>query len=347
MHRLRMTSPQTIRQLAGTVLAVPALLLACLAHAQESAPDDDSAARPSAHAPEVRIARLVPGGAINQRYPNALPSLLQQVNEVTTMNAAQQPAIIESFEDPRLFSFPFVYANFADRESWQFTQTEQEQLREYLKRGGFLYIDAGITAEFLRQNPAFGQHHSFGEWQAHPDLQEAFADILPGGEFKPLGRSHDLFRVFYEGLPDPSELPDTVRDFVIDEKWPDGTYSAVGLHVDDRLAVLATPIISMGWGRHPWGEWITTIGFRIREGAEGLSERLATAAYAGERFEVRRLDGRKDIIYCQEPAKPAWVQEPDGAWRVFRYYHSTEISDYAHVFYTRLGVNILVYALTH
>lgn len=346
--RRRRLSALPIRRLAYTALVLPILLFAYLAHAQ-APPQSRStpAAETAASATEIRIARLVPGGAITQRYPNALPSLLQQINDVTTANVAPQPVIIKSFEDPRLFSFPFVYANFADRESWQFTKTEQERLREYLQRGGFLYIDAGITAEFLRQNPAFGQHHSFGEWQAHPDLQNAFADVLPGREFKPLGRSHDLFRVFYQGLPDPSDLPDTVRDFVIDEKWPDGTYSAVGLHVDDRLAVLATPIISMGWGRHPWGEWITTIGFRIREGAEGLSERLATAAYAGERFEVRRLDGQKDIIYCQQPTKPAWVQEPDGAWRVFRYYHSTEISDYAHVFYTRLGVNILVHALTH
>jgi len=31
---------------------------------------------------------------------------------------------------------------------------------------------------------------------------------------------------------------------------------------------------------------------------------------------------------------------------VFRYYASREISDFAHVFYTRLGTNILLYALT-
>lgn len=330
------------------MIAATLFFTAGSAAAQAGATDGETAApHPAAPAPEIRVARLVPGSAMHQRYPNALPSLLQEMNAVTTTNAASQPAILESFEDPRLFSFPFVYANFADRESWEFTETEQARLREYLTRGGFLFIDAGITAEFLRDNPLFGQHHSFGEWQAHPALQDAFAEVLPGREFKPLGRSHDLYRVFYQGLPDPSNLPDTVRDFVVEEKWPDGTYSAVGLHVNDRLAVLATPIIAMGWGRHSWGEWITTIGFRIREGAEGLSERLATAAYSGERFEVRRLDSRTDIIYCQEPAKPAWVEEPDGTWRVFRYYHSTEISDYAHLFYTRLGINILTYALTH
>ena len=57
-------------------------------------------------------------------------------------------------------------------------------------------------------------------------------------------------------------------------------------------------------------------------------------------------DNDKDIIYCQEAATPAWANEPGNKWRVFRYYGSREISDFAHVFYTRLGTNILVHALT-
>ncbi|MEM4248222.1 MAG: hypothetical protein QXH80_03060, partial [Candidatus Nanoarchaeia archaeon] len=76
-------------------------------------------------------------------------------------------------------------------------------------------------------------------------------------------------------------------------------------------------------------------------------ERLRSAAYSGARYEAVLEDGRKDIVYCQTEALPAWVQEPDGRWRVFRYYQSNEISDFAHVFYTRLGINIFVYAYTH
>jgi len=95
------------------------------------------------------------------------------------------------------------------------------------------------------------------------------------------------------------------------------------------------------------GGWVTNIRFRIREGTEGLSDYLRKAAYSGARFEVTREDGAKDTIYCQKHALPAWVQEPGGRWRVFRYYGSREISDFAHEFYTRLGVNILAYAMSH
>jgi hypothetical protein len=255
--------------------------------------------------------------------------------------------ILESFEDDRVFEFPFIYANFADREDWTFTPLERQNLRSYLERGGFLFIDAGINAEFLRESAELGQHHSFAEWDACPAIKDAFADVIPDRTFRPLPRSHQLFRSFYQGLPDTGILPDTVRTFVEQEKWPDGTYSAVALHVNDRIAVLVTPIIAMGWGRNSLGGWVTTIRFRVRETTDGLSDYIQNAAYTGARFEVTREDGAKDVIYCQEGALPAWAEEPDGRWRVFRYYGSREISDFAHEFYTRLGTNILVYALTH
>ncbi len=309
-------------------------------------PGPARAAAPADVAP-LRIARLRAGPAIGRHYPGALPSLLEYVGKVTGLPVTPEPVIIASFEDRRLFEFPFVYANFADRKDWTFTDREKTNLKDYLERGGFLFIDAGINAEFLRDNPELGQRHSFAEWDASPEIKTAFAAVFPGKNFRPLPRSHLLFSVFYKGLPDARMLPDTVRDFVIREKWPDGTYSAVGLKLDGRLAVLVTPIIAMGWGRNSLGGWVTTINFRIREGAEGLSDYLRTAAYSGARFEVTREDGAKDVIYCQKYALPAWVREPNGRWRVFRYYGSREISDFAHDFYTRLGTNILVYALTH
>ena len=296
---------------------------------------------------EVRIAQLSPGRAVVRRYKNALPSLLQHIRAETSLNVVPEPILIANFEDERIFECPFIYVNFADRPDWTLSETETLNLRQYLERGGFLYIDAGINAAFLRDNPELGQHHSFGEWQACPEIKTAFEKVFSGKAFQPLKRSHPIFRVFYEGLPDTSILPDTVRTFVEQEKWPDGTYSAVALTVKGRIAVLVTPIIAMGWGKNSLGGWNTTIRFRVRESTEGLEDYLRTAAYSGARFEVVREDAGKDVIYCQKQALPAWANEPADRWRVFRYYGSREISDFAHVFYTRLGTNILVYALTH
>ncbi|MDT8391197.1 MAG: DUF4159 domain-containing protein [Lentisphaeria bacterium] len=296
--------------------------------------------------PEIRVAQLVAGKAVARVYPSALPSLLTEIKRKTTLNVADQPVIIASFEDPAIFGCPFIHVNFGDRQDWTLSALEISNVKRYLEGGGFIHVDAGITAEFLRGDPGAVQQHSFADWRVNDILGTAFKAVFPTKSFEPLPRSHPLFRAFYQGLPDASTLPDTVRDFVVTEKWPEGTYSAVALKLDGRVAVLATPIISMGWGRNVNGGWLSTISFRVREGAPGLEERLAQAAYGGERFEVTREDQTTDVIFCQEPSKPAWVAESDGRYRVFRYYHSREISDFAHEFFTRLGVNIMVHAAT-
>lgn len=295
----------------------------------------------------VQIAQLIQGKTLYRNYPDALPTLLNETNTRTSIKLDSFPKVLSSFEDPNLFEFPFIFINFADRSDWTFSSLEQRNLKMYLKRGGFIYIDAGISAEFLRKDVRHGQHHSFADWEVSPPVKNAFLEIFPDKRFQPLKRNHPLFSSFYSGLPDPETLPDTVREFVINEKWPHGTYSAVALTVNGKIAVLATPIISMGWGKNQLGNWSTNIRFRIREGVTGLSDYLETAAYSGVRYETTKEDGNKDVIYCQKEALPAWVQEPGNDWRVFRYYQSREISDFAHVFYTQLGINIITYALTH
>lgn len=298
--------------------------------------------------PEQRIGQLAAAGrALYRNYPTALPSLLQHIKEKTTFNVVTEPLLLEDFSDPAIKDCPFIYVNFADRAEWLFSEAESEALRKYLTLGGFIYIDAGITASFLREQPELGQHHSYAEWEASPEIKTAFQAVFPGLTFQPLKRSDPLFAAFYQGLPDTSLLPETVRNYTEQEKWPNGTYSAAALRLNGRIAVLVTPIVAMGWGKNSLQQWETTIRFRILEGAEGLQKLLPTAAYSGPRFEVAREDGGKDSIYCQDGALPAWAHEPGDKWRVFRYYSSQEISDFAHLFYTRLGTNIIIHALTN
>jgi hypothetical protein len=323
------------------------LLLAALAWAAEPTP-------PAAPAPAlrkvgpyaVRVAQHVQDMQTMSLYPNALPTLLRDVRERTTVNLDPEPIIVSSLADPQLLELPFLYVNWDQRTDWQLAPDEIAQLKLYLERGGFMLVDAGITAEFLRQNRR-GQHHSFAEWRARPELVEVMQQVFPDRTFQPLPRSHPLYTMYYRGLPDAGILPETVRSYVINEKWPQGTYSMVALTVNGRIAVLATPIIAMGWGKNQLGAWESTIGFRIREGAPNLSELLQRAANTGETFPVAREDGGQDQVFCQPEGMPAWVREPDGTYRVFRYYHSREISDFAHLFYSQLGFNILLYALTH
>jgi len=304
-------------------------------------PEDEKRLPPKG-LPYLKVVQLVQGDVMKRQYADALPSLLEELRTRATLNVDPFPIYIDSFEDEVIFEHPVIYMNAADRLDWSLSAAEVKNLKAFIERGGFIFIDAGINASFLRGNARHGQMQSFADWEVTPEVEAAFKQVLPKQRFEPLPRSDVFFRAFYAGLPDASALPEAIRDYVVNEKWPQGTYSSMVLRHEGRIAVMAMPIMAMGWGRNELGQWTTRIGFRVREGAEGLSDRLSSASYAGERFETTREDGRSDIIYCEEPAMPAWVEEPDGRWRVFRYYHSQEISDYAHTYYTRLGVNLFV-----
>ncbi len=292
----------------------------------------------------IQICRISDVPSYAQSYSGALSNLLENISKKTTVKFNPDAKILPTFSED-IFKYPMIYVNYADRINWELSEEEEDNLRLYLERGGFMYIDAGINASFLDEKSKQGQHHSYASWEVTDKLKKAFSKIFPELAFEPLPRSHKLFKTFYTGLPDASKLPETIRPFIVNEKWPDGTYSTVGLKVKGRFAVLATPIVAMGWGVNHLGQWSSTISFRVRESSKGLNKMLNTAAYSGRRFEVLREDGRKDFVYCQSGEKPSWVEEPGNQWRVFRYYSSKEISDFAHEFYTQFGTNIFLYGV--
>ncbi|MFM1549731.1 MAG: hypothetical protein ACKJSG_10055, partial [Lentisphaeria bacterium] len=67
---------------------------------------------------DVKIAQLIQGQPLRRAYPYAVATLLQSINERTTVKIETQPTIISSFEDPQIFNFPLIYVNAADRHDW-------------------------------------------------------------------------------------------------------------------------------------------------------------------------------------------------------------------------------------
>jgi hypothetical protein len=272
------------------------------------------------------------------------------LNEQSSARFDTDPLFINNLTDERLFENPILYINCDEQPNLEFPVEERDALRRYLELGGFLYLDAGIKASFLGADLG----HSYAAWEERPEVRDLFAQVFPEKTFIPLSRDHDIFRTFFSGLPKNEDLkiqesqkrlPETVLTFVEREKWPQATYSFVGLKVNGRLACVASPICAMGWGRDEFGAWIPPISFRIRESAENFDENLEVASFSGDTYEVTREDGLKDIIYSESGQRPAWVQEPNGKWRIFKYYSGEEISNYAHAFYSRLGMNVFLYAL--
>ena len=300
----------------------------------------------------VRIVQLVRQENSSQRYPDALPSLLKMMNEQTSGRFDTDPLFINRLTDERLMENPILYVNCDEQPNLEFPLEERDALRRYMEQGGFVYLDAGIKASFLGADLG----HSYAAWEERPEVKDLFSLIFPEKTFIPLARDHDLFRTFFRGLPKNADLkiqasqkrlPETVLSFVEREKWPQATYSFVGIKVKGRLACVASPICAMGWGRDEFGAWIPPIAFRIRESAENFDQNLKLASFSGGTYEVTREDGLKDIIYSENGQRPLWVQEPNGKWRIFKYYSGEEISNYAHAFYSRLGMNVFLYALLH
>jgi hypothetical protein len=300
----------------------------------------------------VRIVQLLRQENSIRRYPDALPSLLKMMNEQTNAHFDTDPLYINSFTDVRLLENPILYINCDEQPNLEFPKEEQDALRHYMEQGGFVYLDAGIKASFLGADLG----HSYAAWEERPEVKELFNQVFPEKTFIPLARDHDLFRTFFRGLPknedlkiqaNQKRLPEAVLTFVEREKWPQATYSFVGMKVKGRLACVASPICAMGWGRDEFGAWIPPISFRIRESAENFDQNLKLASFSGGTYEVTREDGLKDIIYSENGQRPLWVKEPNGSWRIFKYYSGEEISNYAHAFYSRLGMNVFLYALLH
>ena len=298
----------------------------------------------------VRVVQLIRQENTTRRYPDALPSLLKMLNEQSTARFDIDPLFITNLTDERLLENPILYVNCDEQPNLEFSPEERDALRRYLELGGFLYLDAGIKASFLGSDLG----HSYAAWEERPEVRELFSEVFPQKTFIPLPRDHDLFRTFFRGLPknqdlkiqeNQKRLPETVLTFVEREKWPQATYSFVGMKIKGRLACVASPICAMGWGRDEFGAWIPPISFRIRESADDFDENLKLASFSGGTYEVTREDGLKDIIYSESGQRPLWVQEPNGNWRIFKYYSGEEISNYAHAFYSRLGMNVFLYAL--
>ena len=303
-------------------------------------------------ASEIRVCQFAEdnGAILRRSYPDALSGLVDSARKSTGLPLAESPILLNSFLDPRLRECPFLYVNWDDYSQWaEMSEEEVGALRKYILDGGFVYVDAGIAAEFLRGGGGGvgmqSQHHSYAEWQERPEVRDFFKRVLPEYSFQALGRDDPLFGCFYQGLPDTGILPPSVREYTMREKWPNGTYSAVGIRLGGHLAVLATPVVAMGWGKDVLGGWTTEIRMRVLEDRDELRQMLPQAAVLGPKYEARREDGGIDQIYCQDGALPAWLHAPTGDWRVFRYYDSKQISDYTHVFYTRLGTNFLIAAL--
>lgn len=120
------------------------------------------------------------GGGDYYANPTAVPNLVKYCNKNLQMNISEEVPYVE-VGSSELFQFPFIH--MTGHGNVVFSMSEAENLRTYLKAGGFLHIDDNYGMDqFIR-----------------PELKKVFPDL----DLIELPSNHEVFNQKYKlnGLP--------------------------------------------------------------------------------------------------------------------------------------------------
>ncbi|MGI1677800.1 MAG: DUF4159 domain-containing protein [Cellvibrionaceae bacterium] len=113
-------------------------------------------------------------------FPAADKNFLKGVSRLTNIKINRQP-IVKRLDDKDIFNYPFLYAVEMGRNGGvRFSSDELNNLREYLKRGGFLFVD------------------DFWGTQQWDNFYRTFQVIFPEKELVELKNDHEIFHGFYD-----------------------------------------------------------------------------------------------------------------------------------------------------
>jgi len=142
-------------------------------------------APPEPGEPEFTFARITYTGLGPMGYykgwytdwPKSDRQFILGVRRLTNIRVAQKEKTI-SLTDPEIFLYPFVYS--VECGHWNLSEPEAAGLREYLKRGGFLFCD-----DF------------WGSWE-WDNFRQNMSRVLPQAAIVDLPLSHPVFHSYYD-----------------------------------------------------------------------------------------------------------------------------------------------------
>jgi hypothetical protein len=110
-------------------------------------------------------------------YPDGEVHFMKILNEISYLNPHVEQSNVVGLGDPELFRYPVAY--LCEPGGWYMTDEEAANLRQYLKKGGFLIID-----DFRYQH-----------W---PNFEEQIRRVLPDARIDDLELSNPIFHAFFE-----------------------------------------------------------------------------------------------------------------------------------------------------
>ena len=117
-------------------------------------------------------------------YPRAERNFLKILSELTTVQTTPESFLILDLDDPEIMNYPVLYVS--EPGYWDITDRESGNLREYLRRGGFVIFD-----DFRGQQ----------EWNS---FTACMKKVFPERSFRELSSEHPVFHCFYD--IDPQQI---------------------------------------------------------------------------------------------------------------------------------------------
>jgi hypothetical protein len=160
--------------------------------------------------------------------PAAEQNLSRRIKTATAIDV-QDPIVI-TLDDPRLFTFPWIY--FVEPGNLKLTESDAKTLREFLLRGG--------TA-------TFDDFHGPFEWE---HFAAQMKQVFPDREIVDLPKDHPVFSCFYkiDGYPQIAGL----GSFMAGRSWEKGGYVA---HLRTIVDDANRPMLFINWNTDMGDGW--------------------------------------------------------------------------------------------
>jgi len=177
-------------------------------------------------------------------YPEADENFIFRLSELTTLSPNPR-AIVRRLTDDDLFDYPFIY--MCDVGWMKLTRSERRRLREYLLRGGFLWVD------------------DFWGWAEWENLEDHMKDVLPEIQWREIPSDHPIFGMVFP-LKSCPQIPArifAIQGWTTEPAWIHKSGGMEEAHFrgwfaeDGRLLAVATHNTDIGDGfeREAEGEW--------------------------------------------------------------------------------------------
>ena len=171
----------------------------------------------------ARLKYQCAGGADWSAHPSGDVAAIRQIRRVTDINMYPNWNVVNIQDLEKMVKYPFIFLH--GQQPANLSEGDQKNLTEYMKRGGFLFIDDCVLDPYDNRNSDL----------LYQSMTVYLKGMLPSAKWELLDNKHEVFHNFYDltnGIPHMQGV--------------DNGLTAV-YHEDRVVAMLCSSDIHCGW----------------------------------------------------------------------------------------------------